>query len=132
MIFCSHFCDGQPFAFYGVSRRIASLALPDLALFIIQKMTPLSKKKGTEVADGGGGKWTDGSCDIQRSGFIHSSEYFVTVPLLWGQDLKCRHVLWTTSVRSNGAERTLGFVEVSIQMRLRWVKNIPEDLYTDG
>lgn len=35
LIFCSHFCDGRPFAFYGVSRQTASLALQDLGLFII-------------------------------------------------------------------------------------------------
>lgn len=78
---------------------------------------------------GWGGKWTDGSSDIQRSGFIHRSEYFVTACLSRGHGLKSRCVLWTPSVHLNGPERTLQFVEVSIKMRLDRVKNSPaEDL----
>lgn len=82
---------------------------------------------------GSTGKCTDGSSDIQQSGFIHRSEYFVTVGLSRGHGLMSRRVLWTPSVCLNGPERTLQFVEVSIKMRHGRVKNIPaEDLCTDG
>lgn len=80
---------------------------------------------------GEAGKWTDGSCDLQRSGFIHSSEYFATASR-GGHDSKSRRVLWTPSVCLNGPERTLQFVEVRIKMRRDCMKNIPEDVCTDG
>lgn len=97
-------------------------------------MILLSKREGGEAGWGGeAGKWTDGSSDIQWSGFIHRSEYFVTACLSRGHGLKSRRVLWMPSVCLNGPERTLQFVEVSIKMRHERVKNIPtEDLCTDG
>lgn len=57
---------------------------------------------------------------------------FSDTRLSWGHDLKSRRVLWTPSVCLNRPERTLRFVEVSIKMRHGRVKNIPENLCTDG
>lgn len=80
-----------------------------------------------------------GAFDIPSSGNIRAyrSEYFVTAAhLSWGHGLKRGSVLWMLPVCLNGLERTLQFVEVSMEMRHGCVKNIPAcssgDLCTDG
>lgn len=117
-------------SFSGVFSQTKSLALQ--VIFPWHKHRALLSKK----KNGG----TEGQCeqmgafDIQQSGFIFSSEYFVTAYLSLGHGLKRGRVLWMLPVCLKGLERTLQFVQVSIKMRYGCVKNVCSgwDLCTDG
>lgn len=95
-------------------------------------MTPLSKKEGAEVEVWG--RQASGQMGV----VIFSGQVLSTALNIFatasrgGHDSKSRRVLWTPSVCLNGPERTLRFVEVRMKMRHGHVKNIPEDVCTDG